>query len=356
MKIKHFVCLLAFSFVINVQEVNADNIHNKNYKSNNCNYFFENGLEKTIPSEKIYWFDKALSCNPAQDYALFERGSAYLELQLFDKAIADFNKAIEINPDLLDVYIKRATAYMYIQKYNSAISDLNKLVAVFPNEPEILYLRAATYIDIARVLYFKDRDSSITSFVYAFDDLTKIIKLDKNYVKAYDSRMVIYLIFQNVKGFIADSSVSATLETNRYVDYSYEIKKETIKIKNNPNDYKNYLTRAEYYVILNKYSEAKKDFDMAFQLNPSLIQDNYILIETEIYLGNYANAIKYLDKEIKKSNNELVYYFFRGYCYHQLGNYKKAEEDYLKALEIEPSSIATAEALRKLVMDTNKIQ
>ena len=61
------------------------------------------------------------------------RGNAYLELNSYDKAIADFSKAIELDNSYTNAYYFRAMLYHRIRKNDAAVADYQKVVQLSPD-------------------------------------------------------------------------------------------------------------------------------------------------------------------------------------------------------------------------------
>jgi tetratricopeptide (TPR) repeat protein len=49
-------------------------------------------------------------------YAYYGRGTAYIELEQYERAIDDYNKAIELDPNCADVYYNRDLAIGKLKK------------------------------------------------------------------------------------------------------------------------------------------------------------------------------------------------------------------------------------------------
>jgi Flp pilus assembly protein TadD len=54
------------------------------------------------------------------------RGTAYVKLKQFEKAIQDYNQAIELNPKDARTFNGRGTAYADLKQFEKAIQDYNQ--------------------------------------------------------------------------------------------------------------------------------------------------------------------------------------------------------------------------------------
>jgi len=92
-------------------------------------------------------FTEAIQLRPDYGAAYFNRGTAYLSREDYDRAIADIDKAIEIEPpDNFSYYQNQGLAYSRKGDYDRAIADYNKAIeASLWEDPFILLNRAAAY-------------------------------------------------------------------------------------------------------------------------------------------------------------------------------------------------------------------
>ncbi len=71
------------------------------------------------------------------EMAYVNRGSAYLYLEQYDRALADFNKAIGLNPQVVEAYYNRGIIYRIQGKIAEAIADFEKVIDTSYN-PQII--------------------------------------------------------------------------------------------------------------------------------------------------------------------------------------------------------------------------
>ncbi|MBE9595184.1 MAG: tetratricopeptide repeat protein, partial [Proteobacteria bacterium] len=76
-------------------------------------------------------YDKALELNPKYAMAYHNRGGAYANLKQYERAIEDYNKAIELNPNYAKAYGNRGIAYSEIGKYEESVRDMKKSGILF---------------------------------------------------------------------------------------------------------------------------------------------------------------------------------------------------------------------------------
>lgn len=90
-------------------------------------------------------FTKTLELNPREIAALYNRGSAYLQLQDFKKAFKDLDAFIAIKSDLPEAYLNRGVARLNLKKTDEAIEDFNTGLRLNPRFPNLYRARAIAY-------------------------------------------------------------------------------------------------------------------------------------------------------------------------------------------------------------------
>ncbi len=126
-----------------------------------------------------------------------------------------------------------------------------------------------------------------------------------------------------------------------------EVKKYTLAIQKNPNDYEAYIKRAQHYEFLEQYNKAVADFNKAIQIDPK----NYEAYEelAELYCENkgfqkFDLAIQYYSKAIQviDQNDDHLYNLYRdrALVYSANGQYEKSIADYSKCINHDPDDDA----------------
>ena len=97
-----------------------------------------------------------------------------------------------------------------------------------------------------------------------------------------------------------------------------------------------FYNRGTAYLGLEKYDEAIKDFLKSIKYDNekgNQFAFNNIAVAYD-NLGDYKNALKYINLAIDAYPKSGLYFQNRGYYYLELENYKEAEKDYKKAKEL----------------------
>jgi tetratricopeptide (TPR) repeat protein len=162
------------------------------------------------------------------------RGNAYKDKGLYDRAIQDYDRAIELDPKYADAYYNRGNAYKDKGLYDRAIQNYDRAIELDPKDAFAYYNRGNAYQD--KGLY--DR---------AIQDYDRAIELDPKYAVAYYNRGNAY----NNKG-LYDRAIQ---------DYDRAIELD-------PKDAFAYNNRGNAYKNKGLYDRAIQDYDRAIELNP----------------------------------------------------------------------------------------
>ena len=71
-------------------------------------------------NEAIECYDKAIKLNPNSLVALYNKGSAVMQLGKYNEVIECYDKAIKLNPNSLVALYNKGLAVMQLGKYNEA--------------------------------------------------------------------------------------------------------------------------------------------------------------------------------------------------------------------------------------------
>lgn len=121
---------------------------------------FIKSISEENTSNKIKLLTSAIELDPTQWEYYFQRGSAFIKIQEFEKAIQDYNKVLEFNTENVEIYNKLAYCYDEINEIDKAIDysfralDLNPNI-IFTYENLGIYLQRKGEYDLAFNIYNK---------------------------------------------------------------------------------------------------------------------------------------------------------------------------------------------------------
>lgn len=102
-------------------------------------------------ADMMTFYNSATSRNPDSPFAFNNRGAAYHNQGLVDKAVSDYSKAIELKQDYATAYINRGNIYLQQKLYDKAIADFTKAIdlkfgnASTYNNRGVAYIRQGLY-------------------------------------------------------------------------------------------------------------------------------------------------------------------------------------------------------------------
>jgi tetratricopeptide (TPR) repeat protein len=204
---------------------------------------------------------------------------------------------------------------------------------------KIYFYRGSAYFDEARA---NGIDLSIA-------DYDKAIKLNPDFVEAYNNRGNCYFRKSQYDLAIVDFSKAIELKPDYAVIYSnrgtayYQKNQNDLAItdygeaiKLNPDFAEVYYNRAVSYNQNGQDDLAIADYDKAIKLNPDFAEAYNDRGNTYIRKGQYDRAIIDCDRAIKLKPNYAKAYENRGYAYSEKGQYNLALADYDRAIKIAP--------------------
>ncbi len=101
-------------------------------------------LESGDADSAVKNFDLALNAGPANDWPdHFNRGTAYLHLEQYMRAIQDFTETLRLNPKFFLALHQRGNVYFMMQNYSRAIADYQRIFQFNPRDAEAALM---TYI------------------------------------------------------------------------------------------------------------------------------------------------------------------------------------------------------------------
>ncbi|WP_373528172.1 tetratricopeptide repeat protein [Nostoc sp.] len=235
-----------------------------------------------------------------------------------------------------DLY-NRGTDKYQRKDYQGAIEDYNQALKINPN-----YVHA--YNDRGRARYALGYKKE------AIEDYNQALKINPNYVHAYNNRgLARYALLDN-KEAIEDYNQALKINPNysiaynnrglaRYalLDYKEAIEDYSQALKINPNYDIAYNERGNARYALLDYKEAIEDYNQAITINP-----NYDIAYNNRGLARYAlldykEAIEDYSQAITINPNFVNAYNGRGLARYALEYKKEAIEDYNQALKINPN-------------------
>jgi tetratricopeptide (TPR) repeat protein len=239
-------------------------------------------------------------------------GVFFLDGKYLNSAIA-WKKAEAIAPLDEPSRFTLAMAYIKLNRRDWAGAELQKLVVSAPEKPLYLYW-------LARL------DYDTQSYATAIARLQKVIELDPNMMRAYDTLGLCYEYVGKPEDAI--KSYNQAIELNR--------------TQRKPSPWP-HLDLAVSLISVNRLDEAEKNLDQALRYDPKLPQAHYQLGRLLEMKRKFDAAIDALTKASECDPQYAEPHLAMGRIYHRLGNRQKAEDEVARFQELRKGHEASPE-------------
>lgn len=342
-------------------------------------------------NDAIALYSKLLKTDIKNEMAFRGRGISFLKLGKFAEAKKDYQEAVKLNASCANCYANLAliqiglndpvtalsfaeqaiklapeNGFAYVAKgrallARNALVDaeaaLTKAISLNPKDVEALYWRGVTY-------------NQLSNSEKAYQDFDAITKIDPALVQPYIEKGIIHGNKSELDLALKDFEFavqlnSADASSNKLVGMVFyhmaqadsALKYLNKAIQLDPKNYEAYFYKASVWYNLENMDSACRDFRNTLKFIPA--SDNNaseIKQEVEGYsqdccdssfagyyyqrgiaaynLEKYESAINYYNKGLAKFPGHSMMTAFRGNAYLALKNYKQAEADFTKSLEL----------------------
>ena len=233
--------------------------------------------ETTSPEERwkkiqevFYHYSKALEIEPNYVDALNARGSVYIFMDKFEKAIQDFNAVLRLDPHYFAAYLNRGTAYKTKGEYEQALKDFDQVIEL--NQDNFY-----AYASLGEIYKIKG------DFAQSIKNYSTAIGFKSDYAEAYLSRGLVYASKGVLEKAIQDYNTAIKLNphygtyNNRGIAYANKDELEkamqdyNTAIKLNPEFALVYYNRGDVWLRLREWEKAKADLMTAKKLGVDII-------------------------------------------------------------------------------------
>jgi predicted O-linked N-acetylglucosamine transferase (SPINDLY family) len=230
----------------------------------------------------------------------FQYGVALLLSENYVEAIIYLENSIKLKTDFSEAYLILGDAYRALNKNLEAIEKYNNSISLNDKNYTSFYNLSLALIDCKK---YKE----------ALINIERVLELRPNFDQAYNALGVLYI---NLGDFnLAYDNLSKAIELNP-VDPSY------------------FLNRGNVLSTLRRFNECLLDYDKAIELKSDYAQaycnSGYVLLNN---LFNTESALVFFDVAIGLQPNLTQALVNRAECFVRLGQFQRALDDFLKALE-----------------------
>lgn len=320
-------------------------------------------LKKGDYNKAVENLSMAISRDNADERLFIHRGDAFLKLNDPEQAIKDYNEANEINPGVADFSLARVYALQGdVVKAVSCLKD--HLGSAFRIEEDSIkkdpafnrIQESAEWQNLWQNEWYNDSEKSVADARYYLrkrnvDQAISI--LDKALSKDPANTMV---LLARANAFIKQSNFGAAAG-----DYSSAISKDKMLteayagrgkaniylgrfkeavsdfnrvLKDDPSDFETYLKRAEANAGLSNWDAAVKDMQVYLKYFDDDLHAVYVCGGYYYSAGDYINALKCFNRNLKEDPNNAQYFKARGKTYLKTNTYKYAVSDLSMSLDL----------------------
>jgi len=305
-------------------------------------------------SKAISALEKAIQLKPDFVEAYSNLGSAYIYFGDYQQAITILEKAIQIDPSFAGAYYNFGFVYTKFGNFQKAAHYLEKAIQIDPNYAEAYNNLAFTYMKLgdyqkakestekAKTLFQKQGNKQgITAVENIEMMLKKAKKLDSKEEKSDDAKAKEYLL----KG----SNFFDNKDYNRAITYYQKA------IKIDPNFVEAYNNLGIVYEKIGDYEKAISYFKKVIEIDHQYIEAYTYIASIYIRLEDYQKALTYSKKAYQMKpdnvNNNIAVYLALGTAYGGLRDYINAKKYYQKAREL-----CEQQGNQKCVASTKKME
>lgn len=299
---------------------------------------FLDSLNKMIqqqPSNPEYYYERAL--------LLFKTFNEH------DGAFNDIMRAINLDSSVVKYYLLQADLYFAKANAKDAKKILEKCLSLEPVSVE-------THLKLAELYLL------VEQYGKSIEQVNEALKADAHSAKAYFIKGMDYkLLGDTVKAI--SSMQTAVEQDNNYYDAFIQLgllfasKKDSLAIayyenalRIEPNSIEALYNKSFFLQEYGHYQPAIEGYQRIVELQPkhplACFNMGYVNL---VYLGNYEDGIREFTNAIEIKRDYYEAYTNRGICYEKLKDFKKAEADYRKALQIKPDYALAAKGISRVV-------
>ena len=293
-------------------------------------------LDKDDMDGAIAEFNRAIILDPKNSEAFCGRGRAKCASGYINAALADLNRAIELNPKNSEAFRDRGRVKLIKRELDGAQADINRAIELNPQEAEAYIARAAVKV-------------SKNDFDGAIADDSRAIELDPKITSAYVSRGGCKLMKQDADGAIADLTRAINLDPkegtaylNRALaklkkgDYDGSIADSTRTIELDPKEGTAYSNRALALRQKGDYDGSIADSTRAIELDPKHGTAYSNRAAAKILKGDYDGSVADSTRAIELDPKDETANVNLGIAKSWKGDLDGAASCYMRTVEINP--------------------
>ncbi len=272
-------------------------------------------------------YSKALSLNPSDHLAWYNRGLGYYMMENHPQAISDYSEALRLKPDYINAYYNRGLARNKNKDRAGALADYNETIRRKPDYTNAFRARGIIYEDMG------EYDSAIA-------DYSRYVELggtEPEKVRGWIDEVRLKRERANASGgsgMTALQYFDRAYQKHENGDYAGAVADYSESLRLNPKDHLAWYNRGLGYYNQNQHDQAISDYSECIRLDPTYINAYYNRGLARNKNGDYTGALADYAETIRRKPDYINAYFARGILYEDTGEYAKAKADYERYLEL----------------------
>ena len=284
----------------------------------------------------------------------YSLGCSRFELGEYKSAIEAFNYALSINSSYPEAYKQRGLTYLKLKKEEKAIQDFISALKSNPQDAELYKYLGRTRLELILISVSNREDFLVMQNSVDYNNPESYNHID-NLLYAHDVDLQAY-IYESDNSFLG---------FNKKIEKFGQVLEKILEdfnsaLRLNSNDAESYKYRGRLCVELKKYTDALKDFNAAWQLNPNKTIKTYQFYtyfrrgNSYLRLKEYQKAISDYSNALQIQTDNFQCLCNRGEAYLFSGIYEAAIADLKKALLLQPNDNYIASKLEEARAALNK--
>jgi tetratricopeptide (TPR) repeat protein len=328
-------------------------------------------------------YQKALSIDPSLAFVHHNLAVYYYKIGDYEKSLEEYTMTVAIDPNRASAWNGKSEALTKLGRYEQCIQNSTKAIEIDAEEwlaySDRAYCRStlglyAEAVEDYKIYVAQGEADAIVWYNMglaqrhagdvqgAIDSYTKALELDPSYYQAYINRGFAYRMLENYQAALDDSNKALEfgdipLAYSGRGDAYFGLGKFEQAIADYettlsliPNDAHSYCQLALSYFEVERYQDSIDAAETTGQIDPSCGGQRLFETQARSYhaLGNYEQALVYMDKAFAINSYTLGYYY-RGIIFHDAGRNDEAIQDLEKFI----STVLSKDLYRNEIADAN---
>ena len=299
-------------------------------------------------------------------YELLKLGKVAQAKKEYDDALTYFNAILELDPTFAEAHFRIGTTYVYMKKYDLAIKEIKASLALSPGNIPVEFSLASVYkmanrMEDAIALYQKIIDTARRpqfkiQAQQRLDQVKKILE-ERRLAAERALRKLEEAVAQNPGDIALMLKLAERYIKHDKLDRAEQIYHQILEL--DPNNPIAHLRLAEFHFKAEEFDAAFDELEALFHHFPTGITGRAAIDLTLKLVNkpknlNSERAGQLLQTAVEAAPNNTPLRTALGIYYQVTKAYEKAEEQFRRAVELEPDNALTHANLASIYVDMGK--